>query len=615
MKKSYFLSLIFALFVIKAIAQPLTAAPTPPARATSNVISIYSGAYTDVAGTDFFPNWGQSTTVSDFTISGDVSKKYSNFNYQGWQLSSPINVSTMTNLHIDIWTADATAFEVFLISPGPVEQAVNVPPTVSGWKSIDIPLSSYTTPAKNNIVQFKFVTTPFGGTPGPTVYIDNVYFWTNSTLPTITGFSVPSKVLGNAPFAITAPTSNSTGAFTYTSSNTDVATIAGNTITIVGSGTSSIIANQAAAGIYAAGSASAPLVVTFNPPTTGPTAPTTAPANVISLFSDTYTNRTVDTWSTSWGSATLKDTTAGGNNIKRYSSLNFCGIEFTGANSVNATTMNFFNFDIWTPNPSPVKVKLVDFGANNSFDGGDDKSSIELVLSPSPTPGTWVRYSIPFSSFTGLTTRANLSQLLFVGSNTTIFIDNVFFSTVISLPVSLTSFTATKNGNSALLAWSTSSEINNKGFGVERSADGLVWSQLGFINGNGNSTTTQQYTYQDKNPLSGINYYRLKQVDNDGKQTYSSTVNVNFSSTDKVGFSFYPNPVRNKIMVSLQDIQGSAASLTLVNVNGKTVKTIALTAQNAFGNVQINVSDVAKGNYFLVLNDGLTIKTTKVLIN
>ena len=78
------------LLTTHMVAQPVTAAPTPPARNAGDVISCFSAAYTDLAGTDWFPNWGQSTVVSEITVAGDVIKKYATFNYQGVQFASSI---------------------------------------------------------------------------------------------------------------------------------------------------------------------------------------------------------------------------------------------------------------------------------------------------------------------------------------------------------------------------------------------------------------------------------------------------------------------------------------------------------------------------------------------
>ncbi len=169
---------------------PLVAAPIPTPL-PANVLSLYSDTYTNLAGTDWFPNWGQSTVVSDIVIAGNNTKKYATLNYQGVQFASPVNASNMEFLHLDIWTPNCTAFDVFLINPGPVEQAYTVLPTASGWNSIDIPLTAYNTIALNNIIQFKLVGTPFGTS---TVYLDNIYFYKTPTLVPLTAAPTPTRL-------------------------------------------------------------------------------------------------------------------------------------------------------------------------------------------------------------------------------------------------------------------------------------------------------------------------------------------------------------------------------------------------------------------------------------
>ncbi|MFM9943787.1 MAG: T9SS type A sorting domain-containing protein, partial [Bacteroidia bacterium] len=156
--------------------------------------------------------------------------------------------------------------------------------------------------------------------------------------------------------------------------------------------------------------------------------PTFADADVISLFSNAYTNKTVDTWRTSWSAATLEDLKIAGNDTKKYSSLDFVGVETVGANTINASTMTHFHLNVWTPNLTAFKVKLVDFGADGAFGGGDDKEH-ELTLT-TPTLKSWNTYNIPLSSFTGLTTKSHIAQMIFVGNPTgtgTVFIDNVLY--------------------------------------------------------------------------------------------------------------------------------------------------------------------------------------------
>lgn len=135
---------------------PLVPAPTPSYLA-ANVISIYSDAYTNVAGTNFNPNWGQATVVSPVSIQGNNTLKYSNLNYQGIELGSSVNVSQMDFLHLDYWSTSSTSLEIFLISPGPVETPVALTVPTNGWASIDIPLSSFSPVNLSNVFQFKFV--------------------------------------------------------------------------------------------------------------------------------------------------------------------------------------------------------------------------------------------------------------------------------------------------------------------------------------------------------------------------------------------------------------------------------------------------------------------------
>ena len=74
MKTKQLLIAILALIMFKANAQPPTAAPTPTTHAATDVISVFSNAYTDLSGTDFYPNWGQGTVVSNITVGDDVKK-------------------------------------------------------------------------------------------------------------------------------------------------------------------------------------------------------------------------------------------------------------------------------------------------------------------------------------------------------------------------------------------------------------------------------------------------------------------------------------------------------------------------------------------------------------
>ena len=160
---------------------PPTAAPTPGNNA-ADVISVFSDSYTDVAGTDLNPNWGQNTVATQTPIGGNNALHYANFNYQGIQLGSAQDVSGFRSLHLDYYTTNASNLNVFLISSGAVEKAYSLTVPTSGWNSVDIPLTEFTGTGVNlaDIVQMKFD----GGTGGD-IYLDNIFFWKLPVVPTV----------------------------------------------------------------------------------------------------------------------------------------------------------------------------------------------------------------------------------------------------------------------------------------------------------------------------------------------------------------------------------------------------------------------------------------------
>lgn len=161
--------LIDNMYFYEIPTAPTVAAPTPT-DAAADVISIFSDAYTNVANTDFNPNWGQATQVAQVPIAGNNTLRYTNLNYQGVQLGSAQDVSGMTHLHLDYYTATSTALNVFLISTGPVETPKPLTvPTTTGWNSIDIPLTDFTPVNLADIIQMKF-------DGNGEIYLDNIYF-------------------------------------------------------------------------------------------------------------------------------------------------------------------------------------------------------------------------------------------------------------------------------------------------------------------------------------------------------------------------------------------------------------------------------------------------------
>jgi hypothetical protein len=155
--------------------------------------------------------------------------------------------------------------------------------------------------------------------------------------------------------------------------------------------------------------------------------PTYNPTNVISMFSNPYTNVSVDTWQAPWSQGTLNNLQIAGNDTKKYTDLNFVGIETLGANILNVSAMTHLRIDAWTANITTLKIKLVDFGADMAYAGGDDS---EHELSFVPILEQWNTYDIPLSNFTSLNSNQHIAQLIISGtpaSSGVVYIDNVLF--------------------------------------------------------------------------------------------------------------------------------------------------------------------------------------------
>ena len=158
--------------------------------------------------------------------------------------------------------------------------------------------------------------------------------------------------------------------------------------------------------------------------------PTQLQENVVSLYSNAYTDVTVDTWSAEWDQAEVADIQIEGNDTKLYTSLVFAGIEFT-SQTIDATDMTHFSMDVWTPDstadPAVFKVKLVDFGADGAWGGGDDVED-ELIFDENVMDtAAWVSLDIPLTDFAGLTTTGHLAQMIISGDPNTVYIDNIYF--------------------------------------------------------------------------------------------------------------------------------------------------------------------------------------------
>ena len=414
-------------FSVAVPTSPLDNAPDPTA-AEADVISIFSGVYTDVAGTDFNPNWGQSGFGSADTAfdpgTGNLVLGYPNFNYQGNQWGSAQDISAMEFLHVDIWVNGSFNPNVYVISSG-TEIAHPITNTGSGtWISVDIPVAGITGDL-TNAIQFKF-DGGNGSTDG--IYVDNLYFWktptasgTDATLSdlqvdmaTVTGFSPNTE---NYPVELPIGTTvipQITSA-TTTDSNATVTTIT-QASALPGDATVLVTAQD--------GTTTKTYTVSFSvavptSPLDNAPDPTAAEADVISIFSGVYTDVAGTDFNPNWGqsgfgSADTAFDPGTGNLVLGYPNFNYQGNQWGSAQDISA--MEFLHVDIWVNGSFNPNVYVISSGTEIAHPITNTGS------------GTWISVDIPVAGITGDLT--NAIQFKFDGGNGStdgIYVDNLYF--------------------------------------------------------------------------------------------------------------------------------------------------------------------------------------------
>lgn len=200
-------------------------------------------------------------------------------------------------------------------------------------------------------------------------------------------------------------------------------------------------------------------------------------------------------------------------------------------------------------------------------------------------------------SFTTNTIAGSISQTRFY----------ILFNDPNSLPVVLNNFSAQKKDKSVLLKWNTSSEINSAAFVIERSNDAINFQEINTLKAAGNSSQNINYSSIDLQPnLSEENYYRLKQIDIDGKFTYSSTVVIDFKNHDNIpSVNVWPNPVNDKINIGYSVQPNELIACEIYDFTGKKISTFSFVSTSS--NVTSkDVSFLNSGIYFIKIKTELS---------
>lgn len=372
-------------------------APDPTEHLEEDVISIFSDVYTDLPGTDFNPWWWQSTIVTIEALEGNPTLKYADFNYQGTQFAEAQDLSLYESLHLDLWTADESAVNVFLISQTTGEQPYPMSPLQGEWNSYNIPLSHFTDLGLGitDIFQFKFD----GGTGG-TIYLDNLYFWktpiTDQNDATLSDLLVDGTTIDGFDTAIL----NYDVELPY---GTEIVPTVTAVTTVVGA---AHVVN-AAPGLPGVTDVvvtaldgeteltySIDFSIAFLAPLVAAPTPTTDPDSVLSIYSDAYTNLADTNFNPFWGQSTqvTVDHDVAGDNTLLYESLNFQGTNLghvEGADQ-DVSEYGYLHVDFWSPNTPVMHFYLI------------SRTTGERGYALPATQEEWVSLNIPLSHYSDL---------------------------------------------------------------------------------------------------------------------------------------------------------------------------------------------------------------------
>jgi hypothetical protein len=194
------------------------------------------------------------------------------------------------------------------------------------------------------------------------------------------------------------------------------------------------------------------------------------------------------------------------------------------------------------------------------------------------------------------------------------------------VPVELSSFTASAENTTATLAWKTATETNNYGFNIERRVVETVssksqnttinWEKIGFVAGNGTSSSAHSYSYTDASISSGTYAYRLKQIDNSGTYKYSSEAEVTINVPTCYALEQnYPNPFNPSTVIGYQLPMSGSVTLKVYDVIGREVATLVNEQKDAgYYKATFNAAKFSSGVYFYRMSAGSYTSVKKLLV-
>ncbi len=191
-------------------------------------------------------------------------------------------------------------------------------------------------------------------------------------------------------------------------------------------------------------------------------------------------------------------------------------------------------------------------------------------------------------------------------------IDTVY-NCIPDVAVELLSFEGEASQEGNILTWSTASETNNDYFTILHSTDGANFETIGQVAGNGNASAINNYSFTDKNASTGLNYYYLVQTDQDGSTTSYEVIVV---SRGEVGFEIirlFPTPASSSVNLTFTNDQMSTVDISLYDITGRIVMNRSVNTTVGVNEVNMDITNLSKGVYFVKVNDGIR-TTANVLL-
>jgi len=183
------------------------------------------------------------------------------------------------------------------------------------------------------------------------------------------------------------------------------------------------------------------------------------------------------------------------------------------------------------------------------------------------------------------------------------------------IPVHFLYFNARKSGeNASLLTWKTAQEINAHYFDVQRSEDAVNFHSIGRVEATGNSSSAVEYFFTDNNPVTGYNYYRLRQFDRDGRYIFTPARLVQFDVTGSGMVTYYPNPTNGILHIELpEQIKKESKVINISNAAGVVINQIKL-GETINQPISIDLGKYPKSVYFIQVKSASINSTQRVIL-